>query len=243
MRISSGSSLKKLSKNFGNSCHHPSRVSSRFQRGGLKKNSNFLPLANLITFPNQHRSSKINFFPRKIRLLFIMKSEINAYKRKKKFDLPSRWNKLAWTGSNSHLESWADLFGNLPKQTADVYILFLSLLLLSPSPRHFQFRGSIFAAAKKTACATLRKKEFCQQSYKGTKGRGKAFHIGSRDSRGFVFRIGGERELDGRGVFQYLRRCFEQLRMKFVALLVENKGECFEEWFIFGCNVHFYSYR
>lgn len=176
MRILSRLSLKKLSKNFGNSCHHLSRVSSRFQRGGLKKKSNFLPLANLITFPNQHRSSKINFFPRKIRLLFIMKSEINAYKRTKKFDLPSRWNKLAWTGSNSHLESWADLFGNLPKQTADVYILFLSLLLLSPSPRHFQFRGSIFAAAKKTACATLRKKEFCQQSYK-EEGEGVSYRI------------------------------------------------------------------
>lgn len=152
MRILSRLSLKKLSKNFGNSCHHLSRVSSRFQRGGLKKKSNFLPLANLITFPNQHRSSKINFFPRKIRLLFIMKSEINAYKRKKKFDLPSRWNKLAWTGSNSHLESWADLFGNLPKQTADVYILSLSSPPLPLPPPFSISRIDIRSCEKNCVC-------------------------------------------------------------------------------------------
>lgn len=175
MRISSGLSLKKLSKNFGNSCHHPSRVSSRFQHGGLKKNSNFLPLANLITFPNQHRSSKINFFPRKIRLLFIMKSEINAYKRKKKFDLPSRWNKLAWTGSNSHLESWADLFGNLPKQTADVYILFLSLLLLSPSPAIFNFADRYSQLRKKLRVPRFERKNFANNRTKGQRRGGRRF--------------------------------------------------------------------
>lgn len=161
-------------KKLWNSCHHPHDIPTWWIKEKLK----FLTSCKLNYLYQEHRSSKINFFPvLKIRLLFITKYEINGYKRRKKFDLTPRQNKLAWTGSNSNLESWADPFGNLPEQTADVYILFLSLLLLfPPSPlRHFQFRGSIFAAAKKTACASLRKKEFCQQSYLRTKKRGKAF--------------------------------------------------------------------
>lgn len=126
---------------------------------------------------------------------------------------------------------------NKPPMSTSSFSLFSSS---PPPPAIFNFADRYSQLRKKLRVPRFERKNFANNR---TKKRGKAFHIGSRDSRGFVFRIGGERELDGRGVFQYLRRCFEQLRMKFVALLVENKGECFEEWFIFGCNVHFYSYR
>lgn len=104
-----------------------------------------------------------------------MKSEINAYKRKK-FDLPSRWNKLAWTGSNSHLESWADLFGNLPKQTADVYILFLSLFL-SPSPAIFNFADRYSQLRKKLRVPRFERKNFAIVQRDKGEGEGVSYRI------------------------------------------------------------------
>lgn len=114
---------------------------------------------------------------------------------------------------------------NKPPMSTSSFSLFSSSF--PPPPlRHFQFRGSIFAAAKKTACASLRKKEFCQQSYLRTKERGKAFdHV---ILGGFVFRI--KKELDWeRSVFQILRiftTVFRAVANEVCrALLIENKKE------------------
>lgn len=86
-------------------------------------------------------------------------------------------NKLAWTVVQ--IRMWkvgpTDPFGNLPKQTADVYILSPSSPLPSLSLGHFQFRGSIFVAAKNCVCLASKWGRTFANNRIGTKKRGLMF--------------------------------------------------------------------